>query len=231
MYGGISTEMWMHRDESHPQATLQSLVWDELRSEPELDTSVLSVEVEEFVATLAGSVPDYPSKRAVEQAAERVLRIRAVVNDLTVTLRAADARADSVLAAAVANALVWDVRVPHVRLTAAVRDGWVTLAGTVARGAERVAAEDAVENLTGVRGVTNDVLVVPAAGAVDVQARAVAALARAGAAGKTHIDLEARGSTVVLRGRVHSLAERLAAERAVWAVPGVAAVEDLLTVR
>jgi osmotically-inducible protein OsmY len=30
---------------------------------------------------------------------------------------------------------------------------------------------------------------------------------------------------------VHSLADRTAAERAVWAVPGVATVEDLLTVR
>jgi osmotically-inducible protein OsmY len=36
---------------------------------------------------------------------------------------------------------------------------------------------------------------------------------------------------VTLRGRVHSLAERQAAERAVWDVPGVVSVEDLLTVR
>ena len=177
MYGGMSTEMWMSDSgESHPQVALQRRIWDELRAEPGLDTGALSVEVEGFVVTLAGSVPDYPSKLAVQRAAERIPGIRAVVNEITVRPREPDARTDGALAAAAANALVWDARVAHGKLCAYVLDGWMTLAGTVAHEAERAAAENAVENLTGIRGITNQIVVVPADSATDVKARAEAVM-------------------------------------------------------
>ena len=177
MYGGMSTEMWMSDSgESHPQVALQRRIWDELRAEPGLDTGALSVEVEGFVVTLAGSVPDYPSKLAVQRAAERIAGVRTVVNEITVRLREPDARTDSALAAAAANALVWDARVAHGKLCAYVLDGWVTLAGTVGHGAERAAAENAVENLTGIRGITNQIVVVPADSATHVKARAEAVM-------------------------------------------------------
>jgi osmotically-inducible protein OsmY len=41
-----------------------------------------------------------------------------------------------------------------------------------------------------------------------------------------HVAVELRGDTVVLRGRVRSLAERDGLEHAVWTVPGVAALTD-----
>jgi osmotically-inducible protein OsmY len=224
------TELWLsHAEETQPQRDLQDRVWAELRREAEADIADVSVGVEDFVATLSGAVPSYCARLAVELAAERVPGIRAVINEVVIALPAADARADAVLAAAVAEVLRWDIRVPHVMLTARVVNGWVTLAGSVHRQSERSAADEVVAHLRGVRGITNLIAIEPSPAPSDFRRLAQAALDRAALHG-SRISLETRGRMVALRGRVHSLADRLAAERAVWAVPGVAAVEDLLTV-
>ena len=231
MQGGMSNELWLsHADEVRPQMDLQERVWAELRWEPEADTADVNVTVDDFVATLSGTVPSYRAKMAVAQAAARIPGIQAVRDETVVVLPMPNARADNELAAAVANALVWDIRVPHVKLTERVVDGWVTLAGSVTRQCERAAAEDVVCYLTGVRGITNLIDIEPTETPPDFQQLAEAALERAALRG-ARISVETRDKTVALRGRVHSLADRRAAERAVWAVPGVAAVEDLLTVR
>lgn len=230
MEGGMGREMWLSRaEELRPQIDLQARVWAELRGEPEADIADINVEVEDFVATLSGTVPSYVARLAVEQAAERVPGIRSVINTVAVALPAGDTRADDLLSAAVAKALRWDIRVPHHLLAARVLNGWVTLAGSVPRQLERSAAEEDVAYLAGVRGITNLIAIEPSAAPPDFQGLAEAALQRAALPG-SRISLETHDRTVALRGRVHSLADRLAAERAVWAVPGVAAVEDLLTV-
>ena len=229
MEGGMGREMWLsHAEELQPQIDLQARVWAELHGEPEADVADINVEVEDFVATLSGTVPSYAAMLAVEQAAERVPGIRSVVNKLAVTLPAGDTRTDDVLGAAVAQALRWDIRVPHHLLAARVLQGWVTLAGSVPRQRERAAAEEVVTYLTGVRGITNLIAIEPSVAPPDFPRLAEAALQRA--LPGSRISLEMHDRTVALRGRVHSLADRLAAERAVWAVPGVVAVEDLLTV-
>lgn len=230
MEGGMGREMWLsHAEELLPQFDLQARVWAELRGDPEADVADIHVEVEDFVATLSGTVPSYVARLAVEQAAERVSGIRSVVNEVAVTLPAGDTSSDDLLGAAVAQALRWDIRVPHHLLAARVLRGWVTLTGSVPRQRERSAAEEVVTYLTGVRGITNLIAIEPSAAPPDFPRLAKAALQRAALPG-SRISLETHDRTVALRGRVHSLADRLAAERAVWAVPGVAAVEDLLTV-
>ena len=231
MEGGMNTELWLsHADDVRPQVDLQRMIWDELHWEPDTDNRGIDVEVADFVVTLRGTAPSYPARMAAERAAERVPGIRAVINEIAVTPPASEARGDGVLAAAVANALVWDVRVPHVKLAERVVEGWVTLEGAVGRQYERDAAEETVANLTGVRGITNLIAVEPVQPPADLQRKAEAAVEHASLRG-SRISPETHDQTVVLRGRVHSLAERLAAEHAVWAIPGVAAVEDLLTVR
>jgi osmotically-inducible protein OsmY len=230
MEGGYYSEIWWsHAEDLRPQVELQEAVWEELRWEPEADTADVEVYVDEYVARLRGSVPSYRAKLGVERAAERVPGIREVINDLTVTLPMEDTRTDNVLAAVIANALVWDSRVARVRLSERVVDGWVTLEGSVTSHRELVAAEQAVENLTGVRGVTNLITIEPSQPPPELR-RAEAALQHAALRG-ARISAAANERTVALRGRVHSLADRAAAERAVWDVPGVTALDDRLSVR
>ncbi|HEV2670511.1 MAG TPA: BON domain-containing protein [Gemmatimonadales bacterium] len=226
----MNNELWLsHAQDTQPHVQLQERIWDELRWESPTDTAAVSVWVEDFVATLSGLVPSYHARIAIQQGAERVSGLRAVSNQLRVGLPPADCRPDGALAAAVANALEWDTRVPHVKLSARVVDGWVTLAGSVERQCERGAAEDAVSHLTGVRGICNEIVIEPAPRPSDFQRLAKAALQRVELRG-SHISLETHDLSVTVRGRVHSLADRQAVERAVWSLPGVASVEDLLTV-
>ena len=231
MQGGMNNELWLsHASEIEPQMRLQERIWDELHWESPADTTDVSVWVEDSVATLTGTVPSYRARITIQEATERVRGVHGVLNQLSVVLPVADSRSDSSLAAAVANALEWDIRVPHVRVSVRVEGGWVTLAGSVERQCQRSGAEDAVSHLTGVHGIRNEIVVEPAQGAPDLERRVKDALDRVELHG-SHVSVETHDRSVTLRGRVHSLAERQTVERAVWGTPGVAGVEDLLTVR
>lgn len=231
MQGGMNNELWLsHASEIEPQVDLQDRIWDELRGEFPGDIADVSVWVVDFVATLTGTVPSYQARITIQEATERVRGVRGVLNQLNVALPVADSRSDSSLAAAVANALEWDIRVPHVKVSVRVEGGWVTLGGSVERQCQRSGAEDAVSHLTGVHGIRNEIVVEPAQWAPDLQRRVRDALDRVELPG-SRVSAETHDRSVTLRGRVHSLAERQVVERAVWGTPGVAAVEDLLRVR
>ena len=84
---GMSEELWLsHADEVRPQADLQQRIWDELRRETETDTADVTVWVEDFVATLRGSVTSYAARSAMQRAAERTRGVRGVVNELRVVV-------------------------------------------------------------------------------------------------------------------------------------------------
>lgn len=159
-----SIQIWLSRsDELAVQAELQNKVWDELEVEPTLDPSGLGVNVSEYVATLDGTVISYPQKLAAARAAKRVPGVQAVQNEIAVVLPVLQQRTDEDLGRAVAHALEWNVLIPHGRVTAAVARGWVTLEGNVEWDHERIAAEEAVAHLVGVRGITNSIAVTPLA--------------------------------------------------------------------
>lgn len=68
-------------------------------------------------------------------------------------------KSDSELQSDVANELKWDTRVKHTDVGVSVKDAAVTLTGTVASWAERLAAQEAAHRVAGVLDVANDIQV------------------------------------------------------------------------
>lgn len=83
--GGMNVQMWLsHAEEVQPQIDLQQRIWDALRRVPEPEIEGVSVEVEEFVATLRGWVPSDPARLHVQHVTEHVPGVVAVINELAV---------------------------------------------------------------------------------------------------------------------------------------------------
>ena len=231
MGGGMSIEMWRADDENPGvRSELQRRVFNELAREGALQSADVFVDVQERAVILSGAVKSYPEKLAAGRAARRVRGVVEVRNDLAVVLLPAQQRSDDELADAAACVTESDVLVPHGKIAVGIVSGWVTLKGTVERYADRLAAEDAVQRLVGVRGVTNQITVLPRTPSNGAQARVVEALHRNPLLRRDRIKVEVRGASALLRGRVRTLAERDEAVAAAAGAPGVALVRDDLEV-
>lgn len=216
----MKTDTQIHRD-----------VLDQLKWEPSIREAEIGTSVKDGVVTLSGFVDSYAEKWAAVRAVERVSGVRAAVDNLAVQLPASHIRSDTDIAHAVVSALTWDVEVPNDRIKATVRDGWLTLEGDVEWQFQRRAAERAVRNLTGVRGVSNLIAVKPKhVSPYDVSQTIKATLRRSAEFDADRITVEAHDGTITLNGTVRSYAERRDAERAAWNAPGVTKVEDHIAV-
>ena len=212
---------------------LKQHVQNALDWEPSIDATDIGVSVDEDVVTLRGNVGSYVEKVNAERVALRVYGVKAVANDLSVRLVSGYERTDTEIAQAAVAALKWNTVVPDDRVTVAVANGWVTLNGTLDHYYQSAAAERAVGDLTGVKWVSNTILLrtpVTPIQTSGVAAKIEAALRRSAEIDARRINVNIRDGTVILSGTVHSWAERREAERAAWSAPGVTHVDDRLTV-
>ncbi len=198
--------------------------------EPSLDASDIGASVDEAVVTLRGNVASYAEKVAAERVVLRVYGVKAVANDLTVRLGTSFERTDTEVAQAAVSALKWNTMIPSDRVTATVANGWVTLNGTLDWQYQKDVAARAVRDLTGVKGVTNHIIVKPQVKTGDVRGKIEEAFKRSAEIDARRINVTAADGKVILSGHVRSWAERQEAERAAWAAPGVTQVEDRLAV-
>jgi osmotically-inducible protein OsmY len=189
------------------------------------------VACKDAVVTLSGNVNSYIQKQSAVRAAERVLGVRAVADDIRVQLGKSFAKSDTDLAHAAANALRWDVSVPSDKVKARVDEGWVTLDGQVEWEYQRKAAVRAVSTLEGVKGVINLIKMQPVVvSPTEVASKIKAALRRSAEAEADGITVDSVNGRITLRGKVRTWADRRDAERAAWSAPGVREVVDQLNV-
>ena len=209
---------------------LQADVLEELAWEPQVDAAHIGVTAKGGVVTLMGHVGSFPEKYAAELAARRVRGVRAIAQEIEVHLPEHKKRADDEIAGRAVAMLQWDTSVPAERVQVKVERGYVTLMGDVDWNYQKAEIERLVHKLSGVTGIRNAITVTPKVSVADVRQRIRSALDRDAALEAAAISVTTVGSTVVLTGKVHGLAEREAAERAAWSAPGVTRVEDHLTV-
>lgn len=211
--------------------TIQKDVIDEVRWDPRIQTREIGIASKDGVVTISGAVASYAEKWAVERAAERVAGVKAVASELDVVLLAQHTTTDASLAHRILDAFKWDILVPDDRVKVLVREGWVQLDGEVEWQYQKDATVRAVRNITGVRGMTNALTVVPAAvTARDVSKKIRAALHRQAETESDHVTVRASDHVVTLTGTVATFADRRAIEWAAWSAPGVREVRDELRV-
>jgi osmotically-inducible protein OsmY len=209
---------------------LKKSVESELNWEPSVNAAEIGVAVKDGVVTLTGRVESYWEKIAAERAATRVSGVKAIANELEIRLPTSSERTDEDIAQAAVRALDWYISVPSDRIKVKVSKGWVTLEGSVDWQYQKTAAEEAVRNLIGVKGVLNHIEVKPQVSKVEVKSAIEAALRRSAEVDANRITVETAGDKVILRGTVRSWFEREEAERAAWRSPGVRSVDNRITI-
>jgi osmotically-inducible protein OsmY len=209
---------------------IQADVLEELKWDSRVQPNEIGVMVKDGIVTLMGWVDSYMKKIAAEEAARRVRGVKAIANDIEVRLPGAAERTDTDLAKAVLNALRWEAAILADKLDVTVSRGWVTLKGEVEYGFQKRLAEQALQRLSGVKGVTNLIVVKPHVLPTDLKQRIEKALIRNAETDARNIMVEVEGSKVILRGTVRSYAEKKAAEEAAWVAPGITEVENRIVV-
>jgi osmotically-inducible protein OsmY len=211
-----------------PDTQLRERVLREIDWDPEITSTDIAVAVDDAVAALTGFVHSYAEKLAAERDAKRIYGVRGVANDIEVKPRFE--LSDPEIARNAVTALQTHVSVPDEQIKVTVKNRWITLDGDVEWQYQKAAAENAVKNLTGVKGVTNQIVIKTRVSPAQVKTRIEAALERNAELEARRITVDAVGSTVKLWGNVRSWFERQEAERAAWAAPGVSNVENFITV-
>jgi osmotically-inducible protein OsmY len=154
-----------------------------------------------------------------------------VADEIKVELPEANVIGDAEIAATIARQLQWNTVVPDT-VEADVRNGFVTLRGTVEWSYQREAAERPINLVRGIYLVTNLITVEPRSelAAEDLEQRVHEAIARMADLDARSIGVAASDGTIHLQGSVHSLADRRIAEHAAASAPGVREVKNDIAV-
>jgi osmotically-inducible protein OsmY len=203
----------------------------ELRDDPDVDSTDIPVAVKDGVVTLTGFVHHYNEKTQAEKAAKRVHGVKGAANDIEVRLPDVDQRPDPEIARDAVAALKHQLPTAWERIKVSVSAGTIALEGDVEWHYQSEVAERMVRPLKGVTGVKNRIRIVPKAMPREIKWRIEEAFQRSAEVDAAHVTVEASGGEVILKGTVRSWAEREEAERAAWAVPGVASVDNQIVVR
>lgn len=209
---------------------LQEDVMDELKWDPILNAAEIGVSVKHGVVTLSGYVNSYSKKVAAEHAAKRVKGVSAVAEDIDVRLGLDDERNDTEIAEAALEALKWNSNIPNEHIQIKAENGWITLEGEAEWQYQKDAAANAVRDITGVRGISNLIMLTPKIDTTVIEKNIRRALQRSADIEANNIDIKTIGNKVILKGKARSWAERNEIERAAWSSPGVTEIEDELLI-
>lgn len=208
---------------------LQHYVEQELEWEPSVHKRQIGVSVKNGAVHLDGHVHSYWEKCVAELAVWRVAHIRGVVNDIRVELPFALQREDDDLTLSAMGILEAHCLVPATIEVRAEKGGLI-LSGVVEWHFQRVAAEEALRPLKGIRQILNQVAIQPAVPLGEVKAAIEQAFKRSALIDSSRVKVQVAHDVVSLRGTARTRDEHEAALHAVWSTPGVAKVEDHLTI-
>ena len=211
---------------------IQADVAAELKRDARVKSTAIGVIVKDGAVTLTGMTDSYMEKMAAERAAKRVKGVRAVAADVEVRLPVQIKRTDEGIAEQIARLLSWSSAFRDTNVQAEVRNGRVTLTGSVRWLYQKDEAERRVEELDGVLAVYNQIAVTarPPVDEREVHRHIMSALHRHATVEASKVKVSISGGTVTLDGTVGAYHEREAIENAIRTTAGVTHVVDNLHV-
>ncbi|MDG1158815.1 MAG: BON domain-containing protein [Flavobacteriales bacterium] len=209
---------------------LQKDVQNAIKWEPYMNAAEIGVTAKDGVITLSGTVDSYSKKINAERAAKDVVGVKAVAEDIEINYGASHKQNDTDIATSVMSAWKYNWNVPEDRIKVKVEDGWVKLEGEVPWKYQADAAKNSINNIDGVRGVSNLIKVKSESKDVLEKKDVENALKRNWSINSKDVKVEVNHNRVKLTGLVHSLYQKEEAGRLAWNAPGVWSVENELAV-
>jgi len=209
---------------------LQQDVENAIKWEPSMHAAEIGVTAKDGVITLSGTVDSYSKKLNAEKATKKVKGVKAIAEDIIIDYGHTFNKNDTKIATDIINALEDNWEVPRDKIQAKVEDGWVKLEGEVAWKYQEEASTKVVNNLRGVKGVTNLIKVKSESKDVVEQKAVEKALKRNWSINSKDVKVAVNQNQVKLTGLVHSLYQKDEAGRLAWNAPGVWSVENELAV-
>ena len=211
-------------------ADLQRDVQDAIKWEPLLNAAEIGVTAKDGIVSLTGVVDSYIKKTEAEDAAKNVAGVIALVENIQVKYPSATIKADAEIASEVVDALEgrWDVDEGKIKVK--VEAGLVTLTGELSWNFQKDAAKDAIKNLMGVTGVSNNIKIKSDSTAAAEKSGIEDAIKRNWAFCDTDIRVEVAGHRATLTGTVDSLYQKAQAGSITWNAPGIWSVNNELVV-
>ncbi len=195
-----------------------------------MNAAEIGVTAKDGVVSLTGVVDSYAKKLEAENAAKKVIGVRALVEKIEVELPSSWIKTDVEIANEVLNALKSNWSVPKDKVTVKIEDGWVTLEGELPWNYQKDAAKSAVNYLSSVRGVTNNINIKSESHDMIEQENVENAIARSWSVNDSDIEVKVSGTTVTLSGTVSSWYQKEEAGRIAWNTLGIWHVKNELVV-
>ncbi len=213
------------------ETKLYENIMNKLEFEPSLDASSIAISVKDGgIVTLGGEVSSYAEKCIAEEAIKKVRGVRGIADELKINLATPYVRSDVDIIKSALDALKWNFFVPENQIKVVVENGGLTLSGQVDKYYQKEAAEKAVQDIVGLIGVANNITVRPIISTMSVKLEIIKEFERNARIDANNIEVEVHGGVVTLKGKVKNFDEDKEARHASWAVPGVCAVIDQLSI-
>ncbi len=209
---------------------LQTDVQNAIKWEPLLHAAEIGVTAKDGVVSLTGVVDSYAKKMEAENAAKKVIGVKALVENIEVKFHSTWTKTDAEVADEVLAGLKSNWSVPDDKVSVKVEDGFVTLEGELSWNYQKDAAKSAVNYLTGVKGVFNNIKI-KSETHDDIEQKDVEdAIGRSWSIDDHDINVSVSGTTVTLTGTVDSWYQKEEAGRIAWKTPGIWHVKNELAV-
>lgn len=207
---------------------LQKDVQDAIKWEPLLHAAEIGIIVKDGVMTLTGTVDSYAKKIEAEQATKMVCGVKAVVEKIEIKYGNYGKKTDEDIAKEIINAFRWNWSIPDEKIKVKVEHGWVTLTGIVNWNYQKEASNDALKNLLGIVGISNNIRIQSESKDRIEKSSIENALARNWSIDGATIAVKVKDNDVTLSGSVASYYQKDEAERIAWNAPGITSVSNEL---